>query len=95
MCASGPADLAGAGEASLHCQRSCRLVGSFAECFEAEEESVPGTEKPKTKGLNMLTVVARKWWVLLLNGLCGILFGLMAMSWPGLTLLALVILFGA
>ena len=43
----------------------------------------------------MLTVVARKWWVLLLNGICGIIFGLMAFAWPGITVVALVILFGA
>ena len=43
----------------------------------------------------MLTVVARKWWVLLLSGVCSVLFGLMAMAWPGVTLAALVILFGA
>ncbi len=43
----------------------------------------------------MLTLVARKWWVLLLNGLCAIAFGLMAFAWPGVTVVALVILFGA
>jgi uncharacterized membrane protein HdeD (DUF308 family) len=43
----------------------------------------------------MLRELARKWWVLLLNGICAIAFGLMAFAWPGITLLALVVLFGA
>jgi uncharacterized membrane protein HdeD (DUF308 family) len=42
----------------------------------------------------LLVAIARKWWVLLLNGLCAILFGVMAFAWPQVTLLALVILYG-
>lgn len=42
----------------------------------------------------MFLAVARKWWVLLLNGLCAILFGVMAFVWPQVTLMALVFLFG-
>jgi uncharacterized membrane protein HdeD (DUF308 family) len=42
----------------------------------------------------MLTMLARKWWVLLINGIGAILFGLMAFAWPGITLLTLVILYG-
>ena len=43
----------------------------------------------------MLHALARHWWVLLLRGLCAIAFGILAMTWPGLTLWALVFLFGA
>ena len=42
----------------------------------------------------MLIGLARKWWVLLLNGICAIIFGLVAFTWPGITLLSLAILFG-
>jgi uncharacterized membrane protein HdeD (DUF308 family) len=46
------------------------------------------------KGEYMLTILARKWWVLLINGIGAIIFGLMAFAWPGITLLTLVILYG-
>jgi uncharacterized membrane protein HdeD (DUF308 family) len=35
------------------------------------------------------------WWVLLIRGILAILFGIMALAWPGITIMALVILFGA
>jgi uncharacterized membrane protein HdeD (DUF308 family) len=42
----------------------------------------------------MLVSLARNWWILLLSGLCAILFGVSAMVWPGLALDTLIILFG-
>lgn len=43
----------------------------------------------------MATVLARDWWVLLLRGIIAILFGALAWLQPGISLVALVLLFGA
>ena len=43
----------------------------------------------------MLRALARNWWVFVLRGVLGILFGVMAYMWPGITLVSLVLLFGA
>jgi uncharacterized membrane protein HdeD (DUF308 family) len=43
----------------------------------------------------MLIVFASSWWALVLRGIAAILFGVLAFMWPGITLTALVFLFGA
>lgn len=41
-----------------------------------------------------ITPTAEHWWVLALAGVFSILFGIVALAWPGITLLALVWLYG-
>jgi len=43
----------------------------------------------------LLHELTRRWWLLLLRGIAAIVFGVLAFMWPGLTLLTLVILYGA
>ncbi|PSK99550.1 uncharacterized membrane protein HdeD (DUF308 family) [Murinocardiopsis flavida] len=43
----------------------------------------------------MLAVLARHWWALVIRGAAAVLFGVLALVWPDLTLIALVILVGA
>ena len=43
----------------------------------------------------ILQALAKKWWLLLLRGIVAVLFGILAFAWPGLTLVTLVIFYGA
>ena len=43
----------------------------------------------------MLRALADNWWLLLLRGIAAIVFGILAFFWPGITLLTLVLLWGA
>jgi len=42
-----------------------------------------------------LNALAARWWMLVVRGLFAVLFGILAVFWPGITLLALVTLWGA
>jgi uncharacterized membrane protein HdeD (DUF308 family) len=50
--------------------------------------SVPGLS-------GVVNVIARNWWALLIRGIVAIIFGILAFIWPGATILAIGILFGA
>src|SRR6266705_6194638 len=43
----------------------------------------------------MIEALKRNWWVLVIRGICGIVFGVIAFAYPGLALATLVLLFGA
>jgi uncharacterized membrane protein HdeD (DUF308 family) len=43
----------------------------------------------------MWRTLTNNWWLVLLRGICAIIFGLMAFTWPGITLMTLVLLYGA
>jgi uncharacterized membrane protein HdeD (DUF308 family) len=57
---------------------------------------VTGTDiKPGIPKLPGLHALAKNWWLLLLRGIAGIIFGVLAFIWPGITLLTLIIFYGA
>jgi uncharacterized membrane protein HdeD (DUF308 family) len=43
----------------------------------------------------LLQTLARYWWLVLLRGIAAIIFGLLAFAWPGITLVTLVLFYGA
>lgn len=45
--------------------------------------------------LPIVNALASKWWLLLVRGILAVLFGIMAVAWPGLTLVTLILLYGA
>jgi|KBSMisStandDraft_5_1062788.scaffolds.fasta_scaffold21019_4 uncharacterized membrane protein HdeD (DUF308 family) len=46
-------------------------------------------------GRVLLRALAKNWWMLLLRGMCAILFGILAFVWPAMTLVTLILLYGA
>ena len=44
--------------------------------------------------LGVLPMLAQNWWVFLVRGLVAIAFGLVALAWPGATLVTLVLFYG-
>jgi uncharacterized membrane protein HdeD (DUF308 family) len=44
--------------------------------------------------LGLVNALASRWWLILIRGLAAITFGILALIWPGHSLMALVVLFG-
>jgi uncharacterized membrane protein HdeD (DUF308 family) len=54
-----------------------------------------GPARDVRKETIMLETLSRHWWAVALRGVAAILFGVLALVWPGITVFALVIVFGA
>lgn len=46
-------------------------------------------------GSAMVHALAKNWWMLLLRGIAAIVFGVLALAWPGMTVLTLILFYGA
>jgi uncharacterized membrane protein HdeD (DUF308 family) len=60
---------------------------------EGERAASGIPEAPSVGGI--VSVLTGRWWAVLLRGILGVVVGLMALAWPGITLVALVLLIGA
>ncbi|WP_020085652.1 HdeD family acid-resistance protein [Hyphomicrobium zavarzinii] len=59
-------------------------------------QSSPATYPPGTITMRpMLDALARNWGIILLKGIFAIIFGVLTFIWPGVTLLTLVLMYGA
>ena len=55
----------------------------------------PGDRGSLAGGASLVHALGRNWWLVVLRGIAAIVFGVLAFVWPGLTLLTLVLFWGA
>jgi uncharacterized membrane protein HdeD (DUF308 family) len=55
----------------------------------------PGAPHSLAPGASLLHGLASNWWLEVLRGVAAIIFGILAFAWPGITLLTLVLFWGA
>ena len=53
------------------------------------------SSSPAPSGSPLALTLARYWWLILLRGIAAIIFGVLAFIWPGITLVTLVLFWGA
>jgi uncharacterized membrane protein HdeD (DUF308 family) len=71
-------------------RRGAGLAGHGANPGAAMTMSAPTLTPP-----TLLHTLSRYWWLILLRGIAFIVFGVLAFMWPGLTLVTLVLFYGA
>ena len=71
-------------------------IAAAAFILMRDSASAEGCNHFKGFGVeNLVRVMADNWWVPLLRGIAAVIFGLMALIWPGLTVYLLLLVFGA
>ena len=56
---------------------------------------VSSSNVPPVRRPLLLHALARNWWLILLRGICAIIFGVLTFIWPAASLVTLVLLYGA
>ncbi len=72
---------------------ACWAVADFANAEKSEQRRV-AVDGTAVIG-DLIRMLGRNWWLVALRGVLALIFGLLALVWPGITLLVLLIFFGA
>jgi uncharacterized membrane protein HdeD (DUF308 family) len=72
------------------------IPGAAADAItQTQEVEMSDIASPPRMPRLMLHALARNWWLILLRGICFVAFGVLTFIWPGITLLTLVLFYGA